>query len=163
LSRGDLLEVSAASFDRCVAVNLRAPFFLTQAVARRMVARPAEAVRRSIVTVSTVAVDDVVGESLAEYSIAKAGLSHMVKHFAVRLAPHAIDCHEVRPGMMKTAMTHTSRAKYDALIASGFVPAQRWGEVDEIGSTIASVAMGALGYAVGQTIHVDGGMRLKVF
>ncbi|RJF89847.1 3-ketoacyl-ACP reductase [Oleomonas cavernae] len=161
LSRGDVLDVAPESFDRCMSVNLRGQFFLAQAVARHMLAAPAG--RKSIITVTSVAVDEVIGKVLAEYSIAKAGLSHMIKHFAVRLAPCGIDCYELRPGMMKTGMTASSREKYDGLIAAGFVPAGRWGELDEIGETAANLAAGALRYAVGQVIHVDGGMRLKVF
>ena len=162
LARGDILDVSPESFDRSVAVNLRAQFFLTQAVARRMIAAPA-ARRRSIVTVTTVAVGHHVGTVLAEYCVAKAGLSHSVQHWAVRLDREGIDCYEVRPGMMRTDMTATTRDKYDGLIASGFVPAGRWGDTEEVGRAVSMLAGGGLSYATGQTIHVDGGMRFKAF
>lgn len=166
-SRGDILDVTPDSFDHCMAVNLRAQFFLTQAVAKRMLEQPrpdmAGGRRRSIITVSTVAVDGIIAKVLAEYSTSKAGLSHAIKHFAVRLVTEGIDCYEIRPGMMKTSMTETSQEKYDALIASGFVPAHRWGELSDIGETIANVADGALRYAVGQTLNIDGGLALKTF
>ena len=167
LSRGDILDVTPESFDRCVAVNLRAQFFLTQRVARRMLRDPrpdrSGGRRRSIVTISTVALDHVVGKALAEYSLSKAGLPLMVKHFALRLVTEGIDCYEVRPGMMATSMTDSSRAKYDGLIAAGFVPALRWGELSDIGGAVAGLADGALRYAVGQTLHIDGGLPLKSF
>ncbi|MGA8583725.1 MAG: 3-ketoacyl-ACP reductase [Roseiarcus sp.] len=163
LSRGDILDVAPASFDRCIGVNLRAQFFLTQATARRMAAQADKGRRRSIITVTSVAVDEIIGSALAEYSISKAALSHMVKHFAVRLAPLGIECYELRPGMMKTSMTGSSRKKYDDLIASGFVAANRWGEVHEVAETAASLASGALRYTVGQVVNVDGGMWLKTF
>lgn len=166
LSRGDILDVTPESFDRCLGVNLRAQFFLTQAVARAMIAdgKPAPgARRRAIVFITTVAVENIIGKVLAEYSTSKAGLSHAAKHFAVRLAPEGIDCYEVRPGMMATSMTASSKDKYDALIAGGFVPAGRWGELEEIGRTVANLADGALSYCVGQTINVDGGLALKTF
>ncbi len=166
LSRGDILDVSVESFDRCIAVNLRAQFFLTQAVARRMLVDPAPAAgekRRSIISLTTVALDHMVAAVLAEYCISKAGLSHMVKHFAARLAAQGIDCFEIRPGMMSTTMSRPSAGKYQALIESGFVPARRWGELAEVGRAVAALADGALGYAVGQTISIDGGMALKTF
>ncbi|MGV0819053.1 3-ketoacyl-ACP reductase [Martelella sp. AMO21009] len=162
MNRGDILDVTPESFDRCMALNLRAQFFLIQEVARRMIATPSDR-RRSIVTVTTVAVDHHVGKVLAEYTISKAGLAHALQHWAVRLEPEGIDCYEVRPGMMKTDMTATTTGKYDALIAGGFVPAGRWGEVSEVGRAVAMLASGVLGYATGQTIHVDGGMRFKSF
>jgi NAD(P)-dependent dehydrogenase (short-subunit alcohol dehydrogenase family) len=164
LSRGDILDVTPESFDRCVAINLRAQFFITQRVARRMLRDPLpDRRRRSIVTVSTVAVEHMIGKVLAEYSISKAGLSHMVKHFATRLVTEGIDCYEVRPGMMKSDMTSSSRERYDGLIAAGFVPAHRWGELAEVGRVVANLAEGALSYTVGQTLNIDGGMSLKTF
>jgi NAD(P)-dependent dehydrogenase (short-subunit alcohol dehydrogenase family) len=51
--RGDLLDVTPESFDRVVGVNLRGTFFLTQAVARRMIDDPPGACHRSIVTISS--------------------------------------------------------------------------------------------------------------
>ena len=117
--------------------------------------------RRSIVTGSTVAVEHVVAKVLAEYSIAKSGPPIMVKHFAVRPVGEGIDVYEA--GMMATAMTQSSREKYDALIASGFVPAGRWGDAADVGRVVAALAGGELSYAVGQTIHVDGGISLKAF
>ena len=166
LSRGDVLDVTPESFDRCMSVNLRALFFLTQRVARRMLqgAMPAPGERRrSIISITTVAVDHAIATVLAEYSTSKAGLSHAIKHFAARLVNHGIDCYEVRPGMMSTSMTKASQTKYDALIESGFVPARRWGELSDVGNAVAALADGALSYAVGQIISFDGGMPLKTF
>lgn len=166
LARGDILDVSPESFDRCVGVNLRAQFFLTQAVAHRMIADGCHAQgtrRRTIIFITTVAVENIIGKVLVEYSASKAGLSHAAKHFAVRLAPEGIDCYEVRPGMMATSMTSSSKEKYDGLIVQGFVPARRWGELEEISRTIANLADGVLSYCVGQTINLDGGMALKTF
>lgn len=166
LSRGDLLDVSTESFDRSMGVNLRGTFFLTQQVARWMVANKASALkskRRSIITISSVGVEHMVGRQVAEYCLAKSALVVMTKHFAVRLVTEGIDCYDVRPGMMQTSMTESSREKYDGLIANGYVPANRWGQLDEVAATIASLANGALRYSVGQTIHVDGGMALKPF
>lgn len=166
LSRGDILDVSPESFDRCMAVNLRGQFFLTQAVARRMIAEggpaPGEP-RRSIVFVTTVAVENIIGKVLAEYSASKAALSHLVKHFAVRLTGEGIDCYEVRPGIMATTMTASSKEKYAALIAGGFVPAGRSGDLGEVSRVVANLADGALSYCVGQAINLDGGLALKTF
>ncbi len=166
LSRGDILDVSAESFDRSFNVNLRGTFFLTQQVARWMLANKASAPRsrrRSIITISSVGVEHMVGRQVTEYCLAKSALVVMTKHFAVRLVTEGIDCYDVRPGMMQTSMTESSREKYDGLIANGHVPANRWGQLGEVAATIASLANGALRYSVGQTIHVDGGMALKPF
>jgi NAD(P)-dependent dehydrogenase (short-subunit alcohol dehydrogenase family) len=62
LVRGDMLELSPESFDRSVAVNMRGTFFLTQAVARRMLADRAGERARSIISVGSVDVQ-ILGET----------------------------------------------------------------------------------------------------
>ncbi|MGE0232142.1 MAG: 3-ketoacyl-ACP reductase [Flavobacteriaceae bacterium] len=166
LSRGDMLDVTPESFDRVYAVNLRAPFFLTQHVAKRMLDDRKNGVGdhfKSIITISSVGTDHMIGKVVSEYCIIKSATAVMTKHYAVRLAAAGIDCYDIRPGMMPTSMTASSKDKYDGLIAQGYVPAGRWAELDEIGHTISSLANGALRYTVGQSIYVDGGMALKPF
>ena len=159
--RGDLLDVTPESFDRVLGVNLRGTYFLTQALARRMLseARTAADPPRSIVTISSF---NALGVSVDrfEYNISKAGLSMMVKLFAVRLAPHGIGVFEVRPGVIRTEMTSVVRDKYDRLIASGLTPMPRWGEVEDVGRAVAVLAGGELSFSVGEVIHVDGGLSV---
>ena len=83
--RGDLLDVTPESFDRVLGVNLRGTFFLTQAVARRMLEDAPGEAHRSIVTISS-SNAVIAAPERAEYAIAKTGLSMMTKVFAVRLA-----------------------------------------------------------------------------
>jgi len=164
LSRGDLLDVTPESFDRCMDINLRGTFFLTQHIARWMIANKDSVLqgrRRSIVTISSVGVD-LVGRQIAEYCLSKTALAAMTRHFAVRLVEEGIDCYDVRPGMMQTGMTESSRERYDALIASDYVPARRWGLREEVAMTVTNLASGALRYGVGQSIAVDGGLGLKL-
>lgn len=90
LQRGDLLDVSEASWDRCLAVNSKAVFFLSQAFARRLLARDRRAdVFHSIVNVtSSNAVAVAVQRS--EYCASKAAASMVSKALAVRLGPENI-------------------------------------------------------------------------
>jgi 3-oxoacyl-[acyl-carrier protein] reductase len=87
LIRGDLLDLTPGSFDRSVAVNLRGTFFLTQAVARRLVVQsePRSELNRSIIMISS-ANAEIVGENRGDYCITKAGLAMMTKLYASRLA-----------------------------------------------------------------------------
>lgn len=158
LQRGDLLDLTAEGYDRTFAINLRAGFFLTQAFARR---RLAEAPGRtgSIIFVGS-ANAEIIGENRADYCISKAGVAMMSKLFAARLAAHGIVVFEVRPGVIRTAMTAPATAKYDALLADGGIPMQRWGEPADIGRTVAALATGAIPYATGIHIDVGGGMQL---
>lgn len=156
--RDDLLEVSAESFDRLMAVNLRGPFFLTKAVAARMLAEP-HAGFRSIVTISSSNVEAASIER-GEYCISKIGLSMMTRLFALRLAEAGIRVYEVRPGVIRTDMTAVARERYDRLFSEGLAPIRRWGEAADVGAAVATLASGAFAYSTGEVVHVDGGMLL---
>ncbi len=159
MNRGDLLDVTAESYDRCLNVNLRGSFFLTQRIARRMLAAAPGAHHRSIVTISSISAE-VVSVNRGEYCISKAGLSMLSKLYAVRLAETGIGVYEVRPGIVRTDMTAASAAKLDALIRDGHMPISRWGEPEDIGRTVAALAAGALPFTVGQVVYADGGLAL---
>jgi len=157
--RGDLLDLTPASFDRQIAVNLRAPFFLTQALAKRWLAAPAPG--RAIVTISSINAE-VASPDRGEYCIAKTGLSMMTKLFALRLAESGIGVFEIRPGIVATDMTAPAKARYDALIAGGVAPIRRWGEPADIGRAAVALASGAFAFSVGEALRVDGGLTLRV-
>jgi NAD(P)-dependent dehydrogenase (short-subunit alcohol dehydrogenase family) len=160
LSRGDLLDVTLESYDRCLDINLRGPFFLTQKIARRMLKAPPATGQRSIITISSVS-SEVVSVARGEYCISKAGLSMMSKLFAARLAESGIAVFEVRPGIIRTDMTRLSADRLDQLIAEGITPIRRWGEPDDVGRAVATLAAGGLPFSVGEVVHVDGGLTLK--
>lgn len=160
LNRGDLLDVTPESYDRCLNVNLRGAFFLTQAVARRMLADPAPAWHRSIVNITSVSAE-VVSTSRGEYCISKAGAAMMTKLFAVRLAETGIGVYEVRPGIIRTDMTKVSEARLDQLIQDGISPIRRWGEAEDVAKTVVTAAEGRLPFAVGQALLVDGGLAIR--
>lgn len=159
LSRGDLLDVSVESYDRCLNVNLRGPFFLTQKIARRMLEAPAGSHHRSIITITSVSAE-VVSINRGEYCISKAGLSMLSKLFAVRLAETGIGVYEVRPGIIRSDMTAVSAARLDELIEQGVAPIRRWGEPQDVGRTVAAAATGRLLFSVGQVLYADGGLAL---
>src|SRR4051812_46220816 len=103
--RGDMLETTPESFDELMRVNLRGPFFLTQAVAKPWLAGPAPAaLPRSVITVSS-ANAVLASPDRAEYCVSKTGLSMMTKLFAVRLAEAGVGVFEIRPGVIRTDMT----------------------------------------------------------
>ncbi len=157
--RGDLLDVSEEDFDRLIAVNLRGTFFLTQAVARRMVTRASEA-ERSIVTITS-ANASLVSPEKGPYGISKAGLSMAVQQFAVRLAENNIRVHEIRPGLIRTDMTAEVFEKYSPRVEAGQVsPIRRWGEPEEIARAVAALAAGMIPFSTGDIFHIGGGMQI---
>lgn len=156
LNRGDLLDVTAESYDRCQSVNTRGTFFLTQAFARRVLAVEGTA-HRSIVTVSSA---NAVAPSIArgEYCVSKAAASMVSKLFAARLSNDGIGVYEIQPGFIETDMTAPSKAKYDALIDGGLTVIKRFGTPDEVARIAVTLASGLLPYTSGQIIQADGGL-----
>ena len=161
IRRTDLLEATEESFDRVLAVNLRGPYFLTQAIARDMVAarQAAEDFRASIVFVTSVSAT-LASPERGEYCISKAGLSMAAQLWAVRLAEFGIAVHEVRPGVIRTDMTSAVTERFDRLIEQGLIPQGRWGTPQDVGRAVATLVRGELPYSTGQVIMVDGGMTL---
>lgn len=163
LQRGDLLDVSVESFDRCMRVNARAMFFLSQAVARHMIHQgPIGAQHRSIINITS---SNAVAVSISrgEYCVSKAASSMTTRLFALRLAEAGIGVYEVRPGVIETDMTLPVKDHYDALIAEGLVPVGRWGFPADVAATVTAMAEGRLPYTVGLAVPVDGGMTIPRF
>jgi NAD(P)-dependent dehydrogenase (short-subunit alcohol dehydrogenase family) len=163
LQRGDLLEVSEASYDRCFDVNTRGTFFLTQAVAKRMLTgQEKQGVHRSIVFVTSSNAQAASVER-GEYCMSKTALHMACRLFAIRLAAVGIGAYEVQPGLILTEMTAPSKGKYDALIAQGMTVAPHWGMPADVARVIRSMAGGLLPYTVAQEVRVDGGLLLQRF
>lgn len=159
--RGDLLAVTPEAFDQVLDTNLRGTFFLTQAVARHMVATPADG-PRSIVNVTSVSVE-MASVERGDYCVSKAGLDMVTKLFALRLADAGIGVFDVRPGVIRTDMTAGVADKYERRFGEGLVPMARWGEPEEIARVVATLAGGTFQFATGSVIHVDGGLSIPRF
>ena len=159
--RRDVLETTPESWDHVLGTNLRGPYFLTQAVARAMRAHPEpERADRQIHFITSVS-SRFASTNRGEYCVAKAGLSMVASLFAARLAGDGIRVFEIRPGVIRTAMTAPVEAAYRARIEAGLLPIARLGEPSEVGRAVASIVAGGLPYATGSVIEVDGGMHLR--
>ncbi len=159
--RADITETTEESYDRVMGINLRGPFFLTQAVARWMLKQKESdaSFRGSIINVSSVSAT-VVSINRGEYCISKAGIAMATQLWAARLANDGIGVYEIRPGVIATDMTSGVKEKYDKLFAEGLTVEQRWGTPEDVGKAAAVLARGDLSYATGQVIMVDGGLTL---
>ncbi|OUI91182.1 3-ketoacyl-ACP reductase [Acetobacter indonesiensis] len=163
MQRGDLLDVSTESWDRCFAVNAKAVFFLSQAFARYVVDRPRAAdVFHSIVNItSSNAV--AVATARSEYCASKAAAAMVSKTLAVRLGPENIAVYDVQPGLIATEMTAPVIEQYRKWAADGLTLFPRVGEPAEVGRIVAALARGDLPYTTGQVISADAGMLVSRF
>jgi 3-oxoacyl-[acyl-carrier protein] reductase len=162
LARADILDATEESYDRVMGINLKGPYFLTQAVARGMIRqrgqRPDDFL--CIINISSMSAYTA-STSRGEYCISKAGVSMATKLWAARLAEFGIGVYEVRPGIIATDMTASVKAKYDKLIAEGLTPIKRWGRPEDVAAAVAACARGEFKFSTGEVINVDGGFHLR--
>ncbi len=159
--RNDILEATEESFTEVLTTNLQGPYFLTQAVANKMIGyqKQHNGDGYCIINISSISAT-VASVNRGEYCIAKAGVSMATQLFAARLGEYNIPVYEIRPGVIRTDMTAGVTEKYDALIAGGLFVQKRWGEADDVGKAVAALAAGYFPYSTGQVFMVDGGMTL---
>lgn len=148
---GLVTDVTAAEWERLVAVNLSAPFYAVQAAIPGMVSRK----RGRIVFVSSMWGQ--VGASCeAAYSAAKAGLLGLSKALAKELGPSGVTVNCVCPGCIQTDML----AGYDAATRQALAdetPLCRLGTPEEVAEAIRWLASDEAGFITGQTLGVNGG------
>lgn len=161
--RKDIAEAGEASYDKVMEINLKAPYFLIQDVARGWLEAPGEGrlpQGRAVVLVSSISAT-AASLNRGEYCISKAGLAMAARLWALRLADTA-QVVELRPGIMETDMTAGVKDKYDAIIAAGeTVPMKRWGHPDDVGHAVRSILAGDWPFTTGDAIYLDGGFHLE--
>ena len=163
MNRGDMLDVTPESFDRCLGVNARAVFFLCQCFAKRLLARDRDPeTYHSIINVTS-SNATAVAAPRAEYAVSKAAAAMASKAFAVRLGSENIAVFDVQPGIIETSMTAPAMASYEERIKDGLTLFPRAGQPEDIASIIATLASGKLPYTTGQVISADAGLMVPRF
>ena len=162
--RGDPLEVTPDSWDKVLAVNSRAPFFVSQAVLRRMLDEGApRRGNRALVFISSVNAE-MASVSRIEYCASKAAAAMLAKVFALRLAEVGIPVYDVRPGVIRTDINASVREAYTRQIESGAIsPIRRWGETEDVGKAVAGLVAGDIPFSTGGAFYVDGGLHIPRF
>lgn len=151
------LDMTAAEWDKTVALNLRATFFLAQAFARMRVELGGGG---SIVIVSSTNGFQAEADSVA-YDTSKGGLVMMTRSLAVSLAPHGIRVNGIAPGLIRTPLTqqwmepraHDLLKHYERKILLGKV-----GAPADCAGAVAFLCSPAASYITGEIITIDGGL-----
>ncbi|HEY3068370.1 MAG TPA: SDR family oxidoreductase [Methylomirabilota bacterium] len=166
-----ILDVTEAEWDRVMAVNLRAVFFVLQAVARRMKAQapmPGSELRGKLIQTASIAGYRGGSDALAPYSASKAAVISLTRSAAQAFAGDRITSNCVCPGPVDTAMWDQIDHELGAL--HGWGPREAWkrrisavplgrGETpDDVAGVVAFLAGPDSDYMTGQAIKVDGGL-----
>jgi NAD(P)-dependent dehydrogenase (short-subunit alcohol dehydrogenase family) len=151
--RMPILEMDRETFDSIMDVDLRLPYFLSQAAARAM----RDAGGGSIVNISSL--NFAYGlEHISVYGPAKAGLSQLTRVMALEWAAYGIRANAIAPGYMDTPLAAPIWADPDvSRWILNRVPFERAGRPDELVGTCQLLASDAGSFITGQTFVVDGG------
>jgi 3-oxoacyl-[acyl-carrier protein] reductase len=157
LTRDNLFMVMKdEEWDDVIAVNLTATFMLMRAAARHMMRNRSGFGR--IINISSVS--GVFGNpGQANYAASKSGIIGMTKSLAREVSSRGITANCIAPGFIKTDMTAALNDKQTQEI-SKMIPAQRFGEAEDIAAGALYLASAAGGYVTGQTLHINGGMAM---
>ncbi|KMO34939.1 3-ketoacyl-ACP reductase [Methylobacterium variabile] len=154
IRRADALDFTEADWDAVMDVNLKSVFFLSQAVARRMLAD--ERGGRIINIASLLSFQG--GIRIPSYTASKSGLAGLTRLLACEWAGRGINVNAIAPGYFVTNNTAALRAdpERNGQIL-GRIPAGRWGDPGDIGGAAVFLASPAAAYVHGIVLPVDGG------
>lgn len=147
-------EFPESGWDKVTDLNLKTPFFLTQALHNDLVAASGEQPSKVI---NIASVDGISLNPLETYSYhaSKAGLIHLTKKMAARLAEDGIVVTAIAPGAFASTMNKEARDHGDEIKSS--IPAQRIGRAEDMAGAAIYLASRAGDYVLGSTVVVDGG------
>lgn len=150
-------DVSAETFDLHMAVHLRAPFLLTQALAPAM----AERGFGRIVNIASLQSWRAFPNS-APYGSAKGGVLQLTRAIAEAWSARGITCNAIAPGFFPTPLTASVFADPIRCAQNATQTAiGRNGELTDLFGTVVFLASDASAYVTGQTLAVDGGFTAK--
>lgn len=149
-----ILDVSAADYDTVMTLNVRAAFFVAQAVARRLVAAGKPG---SLINVSS-QMGHVGGPLRSVYCTSKWALEGMTKAMALELGPHKIRVNTLGPTFIETPLAKPFLAEPAFRnYVLGKIKLERLGQVEDLMGAIVFLASDASALMTGSALVVDGG------
>ncbi len=150
-------EFPESGWDKVVDLNLKSPFFLTQALHGLLKAGAASQPAK-VINIASIDGQTVNPQETYSYAASKAGLIHLSKRMALRLIQDNIVLNALCPGAFASEMNKDARDHGDAVAAR--IPARRVGVDDDMAAAAIYLASRAGDYVVGTTLTVDGGVNL---
>ncbi|HEX6707892.1 MAG TPA: SDR family oxidoreductase [Albitalea sp.] len=150
-------EFPEKGWDKVIDLNLKTPFFLTQALSAQL-RRGAELRPAKVINIASIDGVSVNPMETYSYAASKAGLIHLTKRMSLRLIQDNIVVNAIAPGAFASDMNRDARDHAGEVSAR--VPAGRIGQDDDMAGAAIYLASRAGDYVVGTTLVVDGGVTL---
>ena len=154
IRRADAIDFTEADWDAVMDVNLKSVFFLSQAVARRMMT---EGRGGKIVNIASL-LSFQGGIRIPSYTAAKSGLAGLTRLLACEWAARGINVNAIAPGYFRTNNTRALQddpERSTAILSR--IPAGQWGKPEELGGAAVFLSSSAADYVHGVVLPVDGG------
>ena len=158
LIRKPFLETSLADLNSTLAVDLAAPYVLTQLIARRLIDQKSSG---SVINVTSVS-QERAAPGLSAYQAAKAALWMLTRGLALELAPHGIRVNSVAPGTTVTALNRDQLAEPEiAAQRLATIPLGRFGLPEDHAAAVVFYASDESSWVTGTSMVVDGGITVR--
>lgn len=149
-------EFPEAGWDKVMDLNVKTPFFLTQALFEALKSRGTGEKPSKVINIGSIDGLSINMIQAYSYSASKAGIIHLTKRMALELAQHNIIVSAIAPGAFPSKMNRVA-ADHADLVAQ-HVPSGRVGEASDMAGAAIFLASKAGDYVVGSTLAVDGGV-----
>ena len=149
-------EFPESGWDKVMDLNLKTPFFLTQALHGALKAAGKKDKLAKVINIASIDGIAVNPQETYSYHASKAGLMHLTKRMAIRLIRDNIVVTAIAPGAFASDMNRDARDHGDAL--AKVIPSRRIGTAEDMAGAAIYLASRAGDYVVGSTIIVDGGV-----
>jgi NAD(P)-dependent dehydrogenase (short-subunit alcohol dehydrogenase family) len=149
-------EFSEIGWDKVMDLNVKSPFFLTQALHEALKAAGSRERPAKVINITSIDGQRLNPWETYSYHASKSALIYLTKRMAARLIRDAINVTSIAPGAFASDMNKAAR-DHGAAVAQG-IPAKRVGVDEDMAGAAIYLASRAGDYVVGETITVDGGL-----
>ena len=156
-----LEEFPEKGWDKVMNLNVKAPFFLTQALLPLL--KQGKTPDRTASVINTGSIAGISANSISNYSYgpSKAAIHQVTRNLAKDLSESHIRVNAIAPGRFFSKMTeYVSKNKELFEMECAFIPLHRWGDAEDIAGVAIMLASRAGAFITGQIIPVDGGTTL---
>ena len=151
-------EVPEEGFDKVIDINLKSPFFLTQALLPQLKAAGTAADPARVIMTGSINGIAVPWVDNFSYSASKAGLHMMARHMGQRLAKDHITVNSIAPGPFQSKMMAAALEGEGKAVVEGMIPLGRIGSPEDMAGTVLWLSSRAGAYITGTVIPIDGGV-----
>ncbi len=151
-------EFPESGWDKVMDLNLKSPFFLTQALHGVLKAAASREQPAKVINICSIDGIRLNPQETYSYHASKSGLIYLTRRMAAKLIEDSINVTGIAPGAFASEMNRVARDQGDAIAKQ--IPSRRIGRDEDMAAAAIYLASRAGDYVVGETIAVDGGVAL---